>query len=136
MWPSPAATATCLCDTTQILPGNRAISMGNPIDGLTARTPLRSSAVTIVRAMSFTSSPAWWNSRFANRARGRTDRLAIHTHDEAHEPAGIREVLEDVVPVGVELGAIDVDEADVVGAGVERELAKPVGVQLFGGARS
>src|SRR5437879_4824734 len=37
MWPRPAATATGLCDTTQILPpGKRSISIGNPIAGFTA----------------------------------------------------------------------------------------------------
>ena len=38
--PSPAATATGLWETTQILPGNRSISIGKPIAGLTARMPL------------------------------------------------------------------------------------------------
>ncbi len=35
--PRPAATATGLCATTQMRPGNRSISIGKDIDGLIAR---------------------------------------------------------------------------------------------------
>ena len=60
--PSPAATATGLCDTTQILPGNWSISIGKPIAGFSARIPRSSKAFTTLRATSLTSSPLWWNS--------------------------------------------------------------------------
>ena len=54
MWPRPAATATGLCETTQILPGKRSISIGKPIAGFTARTPCASRAATTLRATSLT----------------------------------------------------------------------------------
>jgi hypothetical protein len=60
--PSPAATATGLCDTTHTLPGNRSISIGKPIAGFIARIPRSSRVRTTLRAMSLTSSPLWWNS--------------------------------------------------------------------------
>jgi hypothetical protein len=49
--PSPAATATVLWDTIQAR--SRAISIGKPIGGFAAGTPIRPSASTIRRATSF-----------------------------------------------------------------------------------
>ena len=68
--PRPAATATGLCETTHIFSGQRSASIGKPIGGLMAGTPSRSRAVTTARQTSFTSSPAWWNSRFATDRAG------------------------------------------------------------------
>ena len=69
--PRPAATATGLCETTHILSGKRSISIGKPIDGLTARTPSASRAATTARVTSLAWSPMWWNSRLA------TDRAVL-----------------------------------------------------------
>ena len=60
--PRPAATATGLCATTQIRPGNRSISIGNDIDGLIARYPASWRARVIRCAASFMISPLRWNS--------------------------------------------------------------------------
>ena len=71
MRPRPAATATGLWLTTQVLPGKRSISIGKPIDGLTARTPSASRADDDACGRPrWYGRPAWWNSRLATERAG------------------------------------------------------------------
>ena len=129
IWPRPAATATGLCETTQILPGKRSISIGKPIDGLTARTPSASRAATIARATSLVRSPGVVELQVGDRPGRAADRLPVHPADDADQPLGPRVEAEDLGPLVVELGPVDGDEADVVGPGVEAEPPEPLGVQ-------
>src|SRR3954447_11881399 len=69
-WPRPAATATGLCETTQILPGKRSCSIGQPPEGFMARTPRCSRAATTLRATSLEWSEVPWNSRLAAERAG------------------------------------------------------------------
>ena len=70
-----------------------------------------------------------------HRAGGAPDRLPVHAADETDQGAGAGEDTQDVVALVVELGAVDGDEADVVGAGIEAEPAELGGVerQLWSG---
>ena len=70
MCPSPAATATGLCETTQILSRELRHLHGKAHRGVQRGDALASRAATRVRAMSLTSSPVWWNSRFATERAG------------------------------------------------------------------
>src|SRR5262249_33859595 len=72
MRPRPAATATGLWPTTQILPGKRSISIGKPAEGFMAWIPRSSRAVTTLRATSLEWSYLAWNPRLEpERARRR-----------------------------------------------------------------
>jgi len=55
---------------------------------------------------------------------GRTaDRLPVHTTNEAEERPGWWEGTEDVVPLVIQRGAADLDQAGVVGPAVQAQLA-------------
>jgi hypothetical protein len=64
-----------------------------------------------------------------NRARRAADRLAVHANDVADQRAGGREGAHNIVALVIKLGAVEGDEADVVGACVEAELAEPGAVE-------
>ena len=70
IWPSPASTATGLCATTQVLPGQAPISIGKPAPGCSARTPWSRSAVAMRSPTSVTASSARWNSRLPTERAG------------------------------------------------------------------
>ena len=127
--PSPAATATGLCETTQVLPGKRSVSIGKPTDGLTARTPRfdsrgddppRGLVGVVVGVVEL---------QVGDRAGGAADRLPVHPADDADQRPGPRVERQDVGPLVVELGPADRDEPHVVGAELEAEPAKLGGVQ-------
>ncbi len=107
--PSPAATATGLCDTVQIFPGNRSISIGNPMAGLRARMPRSSVRSTIRRAASFVSSPDVVELQVRKRPGRSPDRLAVHPQDEAEErPAPGRSPR--ISSAGPRAGPIELDQ--------------------------
>jgi hypothetical protein len=69
--PSPAATATVLCATTQIRSlGKWSISWGKPTEGLSARYPASWSAWVTLRAAWLACSSVWWNSWLATLRAG------------------------------------------------------------------
>ncbi len=70
IWPRPAATATGLWDTVQILPGYSLVSMGKPTGAFMARIPWSSRRRTIFAATSLVLSPDRWNSRLASDRAG------------------------------------------------------------------
>ena len=81
--PSPAATATGLCATTQMRPGKLSISIGNVADGFSARWPASCRARVIRWAASLMISPVRWNSWLATlRAGERTLSRFIFTTSE------------------------------------------------------
>ena len=129
IWPSPAATATGLCETTQVLPGKRSISIGKPIDGFTARTPSRferrddpvGDLVGVIAGV--------MELQVGDRARRAADRLAVHPANHADQRPGPRVECEDLGPLVVQLGAVDRHETHVVGTGVEAHLSVPLNVQ-------
>jgi len=59
----------------------------------------------------------------------RAQALAVHAPDEAHQRPRVREGPQDVRALVGDLRAIDLDEADVVGAGVERDPPEPCRLQ-------
>ena len=135
--PRPAATATGLCETTQILPGKRSISIGKPIAGFTARTPcvfqgrhdLAGDLVDVIAGVV--------EFQVGDRAGRAADRLPVHPADEAEERLGRREGTQDVVPLVVQGRAADLDQAGVVGPAVQAQLTQPrriEGLRRLGGA--
>ncbi len=77
--------------------------------------------------------------KIRNGASWCADRLPIHPHDVADERLGAGECLQDVVALIVDFVTVDLDEADIIGTGVEDELTQPIGVErmiaFFGDAR-
>ncbi len=65
------------------------------------------------------------------------DRLPVHATDEAEERPGRRKHTQDVVPLVIQGGAADLDQAGVIGPAVEAKLPQPrciEGLRLVGGA--
>ncbi len=127
--PSPAATATGLWATTQILPGDavhlhreahRRVDRPVPF-GLEGGDDRAGDLVDpLARVVEL---------EVGDRAGRAADRLPVHPADDAHQPLGPGEQAQDVLPLVVELGSPDRHEPHVVGPRVEAEAAEPLGVQ-------
>src|SRR5439155_27048185 len=130
--PRPAATATGLCDTTQLLPVlKRSISIGKPIAGFSARTPCLSRADTTLRDLVDVITGVV-ELQVGDGAGGTADRLPVHPADEAEKCPGRWKNTENIVPLVVQGRAADLDQAGVVGAAVEAQLTQPGAIERTG----
>jgi len=52
------------------------------------------------------------------------NRLTIHPHDEADQSLCVRKEAQDIISLFCKLGSIYIDKPDVIGTGLNTELAK------------
>ena len=94
----------------------------------------------MARATSLVCSPVWWNSRLATERAGLRIGSRFIRQTMLTSPFVQGKRREDLLPLVVELGPVDRDEAHVVGPGVEAEAPEPTrrpapGVALAGDCR-
>ncbi|MDD5412250.1 MAG: hypothetical protein PHF31_12710 [Methylobacter sp.] len=70
-----------------------------------AGIPSCSRLLTIRLATSLTSSPVWWNSRFATERAGLRMFFPVHTTDEAQQGLCLRENVQDVRSLRIKFGS-------------------------------
>ena len=114
------------------LPEQRSISIGKPIAGSSPGRPLLQQPPRFGGRPRWRGPPVWWNSRLATERAGLRIGSRFIRQTKLMSVSGRGKDAEDVGPLVVEVRAVDLDEADVVGPGVEAQPPQPGGVERRG----